>query len=401
MTARQLYSDGFIRAIEQTIGKKPNPIYVVYGDVSAIDFGKYKHYVVDDGRFRSTAGQSDFSQDWFSETFTTLVAVQQPKILSYAQYSYLTTYITPDFFKKRIIVLEDNLRRVFPLKRSDFIADTQDGDGESADIPIYQVDQFLNGDEAYYVAKLPTADMGLIKPVFDESLPLEICTEASDEGLVIDPYSDDKEIDFLLTRVISGQEKVSTFYVKFYTKQPQEERIKNLLYRCNAFFAPLKKSIRLIVEEALTEEFTPSDELTALLQQYWGPEASFRDIRLYRNPNINSETVNVSQGRIVQTLIDEYENVRAGRDYRDVFLTAPTGAGKSLLFQLPAFYISAKGDVTIVVSPLIALMKDQVNAILTDRGFKKAAYINSEISLLDRDSIIEKCKAGEIDVLYM
>lgn len=401
MTARQLYSDGFIRAIEQTIGKMPNPIYVVYGDVSEIDFGKYRHYVVDDGRFRSTAGQSDFSQDWFSETFTTLVAVQQPKIMSYAQYSYLTTFITPGFFKKRVIVLEDNLRRVFPLKKWDFIADTQDGDSESADIPIYQVDQFLNGDEAYYVAKLPAPDMGIIKPVFDELLPLEICTESSDEGLVIDPYSDDKEIDFLLTRIISGKEKANTFYVKFYTKQPQEERIKNLLYRCNAFFAPLKKSIRLIVEEALTEDFTPSEELTALLQQYWGPEASFRDIRLYRNPNVNSETVNVSQGRIVQTLLDEYENVRAGRDYRDVFLTAPTGAGKSLLFQLPAFYISAKGDVTIVVSPLIALMKDQVNAILTDRGFKKAAYINSEISLLDRDSIIEKCKAGEIDVLYM
>ena len=99
MTARQYYSDSFIHAIEQTIEKIQNPIYVVYGDVSSIDFGKFKHFVVDDGTFLSTAGLTDFTQDWFSDLFTTLVAVKRPMILSYAQYSYLVTYITPDFFK--------------------------------------------------------------------------------------------------------------------------------------------------------------------------------------------------------------------------------------------------------------------------------------------------------------
>ena len=84
-----------------------------------------------------------------------------------------------------------------------------------------------------------------------------------------------------------------------------------------------------------------------------------------------------------------------------MFLTAPTGAGKSLLFQLPAFYVSLKGDITIVISPLIALMKDQVNAIITDRNFQKVAYLNSELSLIDRERIIDNCQNGEIDILYM
>ena len=54
-----------------------------------------------------------------------------------------------------------------------------------------------------------------------------------------------------------------------------------------------------------------------------------------------------------------------------------------------------------MVSPLIALMKDQVNAIDKDRNFDKVAYINSELSLIDRERIIESCKSGEIDILYM
>ncbi|MBK7620842.1 MAG: DEAD/DEAH box helicase [Flavobacteriales bacterium] len=66
-----------------------------------------------------------------------------------------------------------------------------------------------------------------------------------------------------------------------------------------------------------------------------------------------------------------------------MFITAPTGAGKSLLFQAPAFQLSGQSQITLVISPLIALMKDQVQAIVRDRGFRKVAYLNSELSLVD------------------
>ena len=116
---------------------------------------------------------------------------------------------------------------------------------------------------------------------------------------------------------------------------------------------------------------------------------------------MGNEISEISQGLIVETIINEYKKSKQGETPRDLFLTAPTGAGKSLLFQLPAFYVSQLGDITIVVSPLIALMKDQVSAIINDRNFTKVAYLNSEINLIDRENIIENCKNGNIDILYM
>ena len=154
-------------------------------------------------------------------------------------------------------------------------------------------------------------------------------------------------------------------------------------------------------ETAIDELFCPSEEVVRLLKRYWGDNASFRNLHVYKNPDYGKEIVNISQALIVETIINEYKNAKNGYDVKDLFLTAPTGAGKSLLFQLPAFYISSQKDVTIVVSPLIALMKDQVEQIRQERGFEKVYFINSELSLIDRERVIEDCKNGAIDILYL
>jgi ATP-dependent DNA helicase RecQ len=81
---------------------------------------------------------------------------------------------------------------------------------------------------------------------------------------------------------------------------------------------------------------------------------------------------------------------------KDVFVLMPTGAGKSICYQVPALVFDG---VTIVVSPLISLMKDQVDG-LRQNGVS-CAYLNSSLSKKEQDSIVERLRANTISLLYI
>ncbi len=80
---------------------------------------------------------------------------------------------------------------------------------------------------------------------------------------------------------------------------------------------------------------------------------------------------------------------------RDVLAVLPTGAGKSLCFQIPALL---RGDLTVVVSPLISLMQDQVRA-LVQRGVA-AAYVNSALPAHRRRAVLAAIATDRIRLLY-
>jgi ATP-dependent DNA helicase RecQ len=81
---------------------------------------------------------------------------------------------------------------------------------------------------------------------------------------------------------------------------------------------------------------------------------------------------------------------------RSTLIVMPTGSGKSLLYQLPALLT---GGLTLVVSPLIALMKDQVDELVR-RGVA-ATFINSSLSLAEQQERIGRCLRGEVPLLYV
>lgn len=107
----------------------------------------------------------------------------------------------------------------------------------------------------------------------------------------------------------------------------------------------------------------------SLLKRYWG-YSSFRPMQ--------------------EEIID---SVSAGHD---VLVTMPTGGGKSLCYQLPALMTEG---LCIVVSPLIALMKDQVHN-LNKRGIKSACIV-SGMSKTDAAAVLTNCISGTVKLLYV
>src|SRR5208337_423432 len=90
------------------------------------------------------------------------------------------------------------------------------------------------------------------------------------------------------------------------------------------------------------------------------------------------------------------EIIRGVISRQDAFVLMPTGGGKSLCYQLPALLLPG---LTLVVSPLIALMKDQVDA-LRQRGVR-ATLINSMLDPAEQRARILEIEAGRFDLVYV
>jgi RecQ family ATP-dependent DNA helicase len=91
------------------------------------------------------------------------------------------------------------------------------------------------------------------------------------------------------------------------------------------------------------------------------------------------------------------EVVRAALEGHDVLVVMPTGAGKSLCYQLPALM---RPGLTIVVSPLVSLMADQV-AGLDRRSAGQAVLINSQRDLADNREALARVRGGDVRLLYV
>ena len=111
------------------------------------------------------------------------------------------------------------------------------------------------------------------------------------------------------------------------------------------------------------------DKALGILKQYYG-YSSFRE----------------GQEEIIREILNG----------NDVLTIMPTGGGKSICYQVPAILLDG---ITIVISPLISLMKDQVDNI-NNLGIK-SAYINSSLSNIEINNILDEAAKNEIKILYV
>ncbi|MFO7719577.1 MAG: DEAD/DEAH box helicase, partial [Gillisia sp.] len=110
-------------------------------------------------------------------------------------------------------------------------------------------------------------------------------------------------------------------------------------------------------------------EANHILQKYWGHE-SFRSLQ-------------------EEIISEAYKGA-------DIIALLPTGGGKSLCFQIPALL---KDGICIIISPLVALIEDQVST-LQQKGIKALA-ITSGISFSDLDILLDNCIHGNYKFLYL
>lgn len=394
-----IYTAVLDKIIQKQSKVKTNSIFVLAGITPYINTEHFAEMISDITTFDKDGNADIYSREWFGGVFSKLVSTHTAQIISHQQFAYLNEYLAEDFFKERIVIINDNLRSQYPLAKKDYLEGNNSNEERPEHLPIYQAEQYKIGERYYYSLK-GFSDTFVKKSLFVHGKELETGS-TQDAHEILDVISDPYAIDNFVNLCIEESNFNKQIFVKVSGKNVLNTTTLNTLKELNHLLSSFGGGVYILQEETVRQDYTPKEETTALLKQYWGDNAEFRNILVYENPELNSNIVPVSQGLIVETIIDEYKNGCNGILPRDVFITAPTGAGKSLIFQLPAFYAANNGDVTIVVSPLKALMTDQVEILHKQRHYDKVEFLNSDLTLIDRDKIIDSCKKGDIDILYL
>lgn len=170
----------------------------------------------------------------------------------------------------------------------------------------------------------------------------------------------------------------------------------------------IANQIRLVkFQEQLPEDKEMETVLADIARNDIGIDGftEFRKIKFYRNPDIEKDVIELSQGQIIQEIISQAENSYnkdGSYSFRDIFITASTGAGKSIMFQIPAVYLAKKyHKLTIIIEPVKALMQDQKEK-LNKSGYTRVEAFNSDlISQVEKEAVLKKIKDGEVDLLYL
>ena len=344
-------------------------------------------------------------------------------IISFDEFLYFYNYALDDY--DQIIVLKNNLYiNFYPIYKS--ISDTakkillkhfsqesidfDNIDTEKDSITYDQVSDytkiysnlieinsqlFATYDES---AILEKANVQII-PFYDTKINKEInkLTEIKSENII----NIETEIDFLEFLSNENTFNKAIFYDNFEGNTSLLEEKLNII---NTYKKPIFTIKKLEYKNKIIKN---KNSYIEILNKHWGKK-TFRELKIYDFSKIqeNKKVINqVSQIDIINDIVTEVEKCITSTDVlsdqRDIFVTAPTGSGKSAMFQIPAIHIAQEyGLLTLVISPLIGLMNDQVYN-LQKSNYQSARTINSDMSPIQKEQIINEIKENKCHILYL
>lgn len=314
----------------------------------------------------------------------------------------LCTQITGlSVLQKKICVLDNNMLDLYPNPSNADIPDFDSADFEDTDSESNLYSVFysfgINEDSCQKVQYIDNySDSNSCVDVKYLISPITFTPESL--------ISDSQDVQILSTKDGSLYKVLESLYYSMHISKTKfaveaeeigEPGIRVFVQAAKLFGCPIhmhKLSRNINIE--------PRKELYDLLKSVWGYD-SFRQLRMYKDLSVNRDIIEISQGAIIETVIQQAEYAYRGEREKtgNVLLTSPTGAGKSLLFQLAAIYLAEKyGLLTIIVSPLVALMNDQVEGLT---GYEGVATINSNVTAAAKEATLEGVRGGKINMLYL
>ena len=341
--------------------------------------------------------------------------VGKRKFLSYEEFLLLSDFVVSQY--KDVIILNNNIyMEQYPVEecfsdvvREGLLIHYSESDEDEIDnryigdiqeyISMFQGLKEYNG----YLMGVYCTAIALQSPkvtninLFDNKRDIQICSvEQADEFVEITEESD--YIDLIKLLFAEPDE----IYIRITNYTGDINRLKDHIATVSHYWREYT-DIYFITPQEIEKHHEHRDEYGKILNKHWG-YSSFRNLSIYdigaleKGQKIIKQ---VSQENIISDLVEEVEACGEGEDFRDIFVTAPTGAGKSVMFQVPAIYLAEKYNLlTIVISPLIGLMNDQVKN-LELKNYAYAKTINSDISPIIKQDIIDKVSEGQYHILYL
>lgn len=251
---------------------------------------------------------------------------------------------------------------------------------------------------SFYNYEYGTTEGIVVKDYYPQNLPIETTLDSSEYDVFLNEDIDTYLRD--LTSIIRLNPQIISI------KSTSGEISRRIQQSLQAYC--LHNSIRLIqFHEVLLEDSALDTELINIAKNVIKIDGfeQFRSIKFYSNPDIDKEVIELSQSEIIHEIIHQAEksyNYERGDSFRDIFITASTGAGKSVMFQIPAVYLARKyNKLTIIIEPVKALMQDQKQK-LNASGYMRVEAFNSDlITQVEKETVLQRIKAGLVDLLYL